>query len=179
MGEIKPFKKHKLIVAVLSVLHDREAELINALTEEFGDIDYKSPVLPFCCTSYYNREMGNNIERFFLSFKNLILPDKLSDVKIHTNYLEKFFSVQKDSRIYRHVNFDPGILNLSHLILASTKDNVHRIPLDRGIYGEVTLGYKNGKFEPFPWTYRDYRSPEYGKILSLIRDIYKKDISSR
>ena len=121
--------------------------------------------------------MGDDIERYFLSFERLIFPDELADVKIHTNYLEKFFSVQDGEGLSRRVNFDPGILNLSHLILASTKDNVHRIPLKDGIYGEVTLGYRDGKFEPYPWTYRDYCSPEYGEILSSIRDIYKKDIS--
>ena len=177
MGEIKPFKKHKLIIGVLSVLHDREGEIIKALTDEFGPADYKSEALPFLYTSYYNREMGDDIERFFISFERLILPDELSDVKIHTNYLEKFFSVQAGEGLSRRVNFDPGILNLSHLILASSKDNVHRIPLKEGIYGEVTLGYKNGEFEPMPWTYRDYCSPEYWQILSCIRDIYRNDIS--
>ena len=177
MGEIKPFKRHKLVIGVLSVLHDREGEILKALTDEFGPADFKSEVLPFSYTSYYNREMGDDIERFFLSFEKLIPPDTLADVKTHTNYLEKFFSVQDGDGFSRRVNFDPGILNLSHLILASAKDNVHRIPLKDGIYGEVTLGYKEGKFEPFPWTYRDYCSPEYGQIFSSIRDIYKKDIS--
>ena len=177
MGEIKPFKKHKLVIAVLSVLHDRTAEIVNALTDEFGPADFRSREIPFTYTEYYNREMGSDIERFFLSFKKLISPDELSEVKIHTNYLEKFFSIQDSEGNSRRVNFDPGILNLSHLILASTKDNVHRIPLNGGIYGEVTLGYKDGAFTPYPWTYIDYRSPEYSEILSVIRDIYKADIS--
>lgn len=178
MGEIKPFKKHKLIIGVLSVLHDREGEIINALSDEFGPIDYKSDVIPFSFTSYYDSEMGRDIERFFLSFERLIIPDELSDVKIHTNYLEKFFSIQDAAGLSRRVNFDPGILNLSHLILASTKDNVHRIPLKEGIYGEVTLAYKNGNFEPLPWTYPDYKSPEYGEIFSRIRSIYRENISA-
>ncbi len=177
MGEIKPFKKHKLIIGILSVLKDREGEVIKALTDEFGPVDYKSEIYPFSYTSYYDREMGGDIDRFFLSFERLILPDELSDVKIHTNYLEKFFSIQNGEGLSRRLNFDPGILNLSHLILASTKDNVHRIPLKEGIYGEVTLGYKNGSFEPFPWTYLDYRSPEYGEIFSRIRDIYRENIA--
>lgn len=178
MGEINTFKKHKLIIGVLSVLHDREDEIINALTEEFGTVDYKSTILPFTYTSYYDKEMGGDIERFFLSFEKLISPDELSDVKIHTNYLEKFFSIQEAGKgSMRKVNFDPGLINLSHLILASTKDNVHRIPLKDGIYGEVTLAYKGGGFEPYPWTYIDYKSPEYTKIFSEIRDIYRQDLS--
>lgn len=91
MGEIKPFKKHKLIIGVLSVLHDRLEEIVNALTEEFGPVDFRSREIPFTYTEYYNREMGSDIERFFLSFEKLISPDELSDVKVHTNYLEKFF----------------------------------------------------------------------------------------
>ena len=178
MGDIKPFKKQKLIIGVLSVLHDREDEVVNALTEEFGEADYKSGLLPFTYTSYYNSEMGEDIKRFFLSFSKLVSPETLADIKIHTNYLEKFFSIQDTSRgMLRKVNFDPGILSLSRLILASTKDNVHRVPLKDGIYGEVTLSYRGGKFEPFPWTYPDYRSSEYSRILKEIRGLYREDLN--
>jgi len=34
---------------------------------------------------------------------------------------------------------------------------------------EVTLRYSQKKFHTFPWTYRDYASPEYEKIFLEIR----------
>ena len=42
----------------------------------------------------------------------------------------------------RPVNIDPGYINESRLILASTKDFSHRIYLRDGIYAEVTLNYR-------------------------------------
>ena len=176
MGDIKEFKKHKLIIAVLSTLKEGEGEIAKTMNNEFGTIDFKSMVIPFSYTSYYCREMGHGIKRFFLAFENLILPDELADIKIHTNYLEKQFASKSSEGLLRKVNLDPGILNLSHLVLASTKDNVHRIPLKKGIYGEVALGFRNGNFEPYPWTYPDYRSLEYNNIFKQIRDIYRKNI---
>ena len=55
------------------------------------------------------------------------------------------------------MNIDPGFLSLSNLILASTKAYAHRIYLDKGIYAEVTLIYKDDQFNPLQWTYPDYR----------------------
>jgi hypothetical protein len=134
--------------------------------------------LDFNYTDYYNNEIGNEIKRFFVSFKELISPSSISAVKIASNNLEKLF-IEKDScKEKRKVNLDPGILNSSRLILATTKDNVHRIPLKDGIYGEVTLIFQKGKFEPLPWTYIDYRSPEYCEILLKIRTIYKINLKT-
>ena len=173
MGEIKGFQKYKLIIGILSTLNDREDDFISILEKEFSSVDYKSRRFPFSYTSYYDKEMGEPITRFFLSFKKLVSPDDLAGIKIHTNYLENFFAVKTSAGLpMRKVNFDPGILNQSRLILASTKDNVHRIPLKEGIYGEVTLAYRKGEFVPFPWTYADYKDPVYNKIFKEIRKIY-------
>lgn len=43
----------------------------------------------------------------------------------------------------RKVNLDPGYLEPSKLVLASTKNFSHRIYLNQGIYGEVTLLFAN------------------------------------
>ena len=50
----------------------------------------------------------------------------------------------------RRVNIDRGFLSLSRLILATTKDNAHRIPLEKGIYGEITLLYQKQAFQEMP-----------------------------
>lgn len=147
-------------------------KLITLLTENFGPVDFESELLEFNYTDYYNLEMGNKIERFFLSFQNLIDPENLSDIKILTNEIENSFLI--DSQ--RKVNLDPGMLSVKRFILATSKDNGHRIPMKNGIYGEVTLLFINKNFQALPWTYIDYKSEEYSKILKNIRIIYKNNL---
>ena len=74
----------------------------------------------------------------------------------------------------RKINLDPGLLSLSSLILATTKNNVHRIPLQKGIYGEVTLMYVNREYQTLPWTYADYRTPAFHEIFKEMRTLLKK-----
>ncbi len=175
MGKITSFTMEKLIIAVLISREDFSEKLIMRLENNFGPIDYKSDMLNFNYTNYYDDEMGTNIKRFFLSFQNLISPDKLPDIKILTNIIENSFG--EGAR--RPINLDPGILSMKSLILATTKDNGHRIPLQKGIYGEVTLLFVNKKFKALPWTYVDYQSEEYSKILEKIRGIYKNNMKQK
>lgn len=172
MGEITNFTPEKLIIAVLLSNNEILEEVVSTLTDNFGPVDYRSELLEFNYTEYYNLEMGNNIKRFFLSFKNLINPEDLPDIKILTNKLENSFSV--NSR--RKVNLDPGMLSVKRFILATSKDNGHRIPMQKGIYGEVTLLFISKNFQTLPWTYVDYRTEEYSEILKEIRVIYKNNL---
>jgi len=175
MGKITSFTMEKLIIAVLISREDFSEKLIMRLENNFGPIDYKSDMLNFNYTNYYDDEMGTNIKRFFLSFQNLISPDKLPDIKILTNTIENSFG--EGAR--RPINLDPGILSMKSFILATTKDNGHRIPLQKGIYGEVTLLFVNKKFQALPWTYVDYQSEEYSKVLKKIRGIYKNNMKQK
>ncbi len=129
MGAIEPFAKTKLIMGVLSTLPEKKDELRRILVEEFGPIDYESREFDFTFTDYYVPEMGSGIKRFFYSFVNLVNPDQLPGIKIRTNELEERFAADGN----RKINLDPGLLSLSSLILATTKNNVHRIPLPKGI----------------------------------------------
>ena len=172
MGEIKNFSLEKLVIAVLISRKDMLNKLIDTLTHNFGPIDYQSILIDFSYTDYYNLEMGDEIKRIFFSFQNLIDPFTLPDIKILTNNLENDFLVDNQ----RKINLDPGMLSLKRFILATSKDNGHRIPLQKGIYGEVTLLFISKNFKALPWTYIDYRSEEYSKILKEIRIIYKNNL---
>ena len=145
------------------------------LERKFGQSDFQSQTLPFNHTQYYEKEFGQGLLRKFLSFKKLIPPEKLAQIKIITNKIEARLS--KQGR--RQINIDPGILNLSKIILASTKDYKHRIYLASGIYAEVTLYYQNKSFQSWEWTYPDYKTPEYIQIFNQIRDIYSRQIKHR
>ncbi len=175
MGEIGNFTGEKLIIGILTADPELKPEITRELEREFrefGEIDYQSSLLRFDYTDYYDREMGNFITRFFVSFKELADPSDFARIKIRTNKLEKRFV----SEGKRKVNLDPGMLSLDRLMLATTKNNGHRIPLNSGIYAEVTLMYVKKDFQDLPWTYADYRSGEYKEILREIRKKYKEDL---
>ena len=160
-------------MGVLSTLPEEKEALRRILVKEFGPIDYESQEFDFIFTDYYVPEMGSGIKRFFYSFVNLVTPDQLPDIKIRTNELEEKFATPDGNR---KINLDPGLLSLSSLILATTKNNVHRIPLQKGIYGEVTLMYVNKEYQTLPWTYADYRTPAFHAIFKEMRQLLKKQI---
>ena len=93
---------------------------------------------------------------------------QLSKIKVFTNRVENKLSL--NSR--RQINIDPGYLDMAKLVLASTKDYKHRIYLDRGIYAEITLFYRDKTFQPWEWTYPDYRTSDYIRIFNQIRQVY-------
>jgi hypothetical protein len=72
------------------------------------------------------------------------------------------------------LNLDPGLLNLGKFMLATTKDQAHRIYLRDGIFAEVTLRFEHGAFVAWPWTYADYREPALHQFLHEARDFYKR-----
>ena len=145
------------------------------LRRRFGAIDFTSRIIPFNFTRYYAEEMGENLLRCFISFKKLISPDSLADIKIYTNNLEKRSS--KGSK-GRRINLDPGYLSAARLVLASCKDYAHRIYLKQGVYAEVTLYFQNGRFRAYPWTYPDYQSQGYLHAFNQIRSLYLKQLKA-
>lgn len=142
------------------------------LEEAFGPTDYQSEQLPFDHTDYYTPEFGPNLVRTILAFERLVDPGSLATIKRRTNDLETEWQVEGR----RQVNVDPGYVSLSKLVLATTKNHAHRIYLTDGIYAEVTLHYRDGAFQGFPWTYPDYASPPYRALFGEIRDIYRRQL---
>ncbi len=174
MGRIHPFKPEKLVMPILISRMRMRTSLLIELQTRYGPMDYTSVDLPFSYTRYYDEEMGTPITRFLVSFRGLIDPGALARIKIETNRLESRFTEAGK----RKVNIDPGLLNLSRFVLASSKDGSHRIPLSNGVFAEVTLVYERGGYRPLEWTYPDYRSDEYLEILHDIRKLYKAQARS-
>lgn len=145
------------------------------LEKKFGKIDFESQILQFTHTNYYEPEFGNNLKRKFISFKKLIHPQSLPRIKITANAIENKLSRNG----LRLVNIDPGYLDMAKLVLASTKDFKHRIYLDKGIYAEATLFYRNRSFTCWEWTYPDYKSDDYIEIFNRIREIYARQIKNK
>jgi hypothetical protein len=157
-----------LVVGMLSARMELFGQAEEKLCARFGPVLRRSAVMPFDFTDYYTAEMGQKIHRQFLAFERPIAPNTLCEIKLWTNALEQQF-VAPDSSAPRTINLDPGLLYLSRLILATTKDNAHRIYLDRGIYAEVTLIRRENAYQILPWTYPDYRTAAYRKFFEDVR----------
>ena len=162
--------KAKLIASIFSGEPKLIFETSKLLEKMFGKIDFQSPLMDFTHTEYYNDEMGSRLKRVFFSFDRPVSPESAYKAKIRTNALEKKFVL--DGK--RRVNIDPGYLDMSKLVLFSTKDYTHRIPMPRGIFAEVTLFYQDKCYNSWPWTYPDYKTKEYALIFESIRNIYRK-----
>jgi len=174
MGKAKLPLPVKLIVGFLFLEEEVFLRAKDELVNQYGEVDFESPSFDFSYTNYYKEEMGDKLWRKFVSFKSLVDPENIVAIKLFTNKLEDKLSLPGSRR---RVNIDPGYLTLSKLVLATTKNFAHRIYLGRGIYAEVTLRYLKDKgFQPWEWTYPDYRSKKYLEIFNYLRGVYKKQI---
>ncbi len=175
MPEAKP--EVKPVKLICGALYSRTIDLNrldSRLQSLFGSIDLRSRPFDFTFTDYYKDQMGNNLVKQFYSFEKLIQPDGLADIKNATISIETDFSINGK----RTVNLDPGYLEESKLVLASTKNFSHRIYLRDNIWAEVTLRYVKGEFVTHPWTYTDYTQPLAIEFLNAVREIYRKQLST-
>lgn len=178
MSEPKKPRPAKLVVSIIF----REGEggdasrlqsAVSRLEEKYGPADYRSLVLLFDYTGYYEREMGESLKRQLVSFKRLVEQGSLVEIKLHTGEMEKTLS---DVEGLRTVNIDPGLLCPENFVLATGKNNAHRIYLGRGIFAEITLMYRDGKYRAMPWTYPDYASGEVQAILAEMRKLLMEQL---
>ena len=134
-----------------------------------GSLGQVGEEIDFDFTDYYSKEMGSGLKRCFLVSDSLVGCNLLADLKHLTNRVER--ELARDDGC-RRINLDPGLLSAGKFVLASTKNNAHRVYLRDGIFAEVTLYYRHRKFEPFEWTYPDYRTRHVGDLLDRIRTDY-------
>ena len=174
MGQIRSHPPVKLIVGIITAVPDLLSVVHQRLAEQFGQVDFVSDLLPFDYTTYYEAEMGKDLKRQFVSFERLIPAEELAFAKCFSNAVECEFA--KGDTAPRAVNLDPGYISAAKLVLASTKDHAHRIYLQGGIYAEITLKFYRKTFQPWEWTYPDYRTPTYIDIFNHIRRIYMEQL---
>ncbi|MFC1770950.1 DUF4416 family protein [Candidatus Margulisiibacteriota bacterium] len=172
MGKIKKFSLVKFFIGIIYTREIFFLDVLQNLSDSFGIIDFISLPIKFDHTNYYEQEMGKGLTKRFISFYELRDVEKTPQSKIITNDIEEKYS--QDSK--RQINLDPGILSLPNIILFSTKNFTHRIPLNNNIYGEVTLLVHKKKFSDLPWTYPDFKSGAYKNVFYSIRDIYKNQL---
>lgn len=160
----------------------QEESLLNWTRERMerflGPVELESKPFEFNQTSYYNKEMGENLLKRLVVFQDLVDPAKLADIKLLTNQIEQEALSANLSSQERPVNLDPGLLNLGKFMLATTKDQAHRIYLRDGIFAEVTLHYQGTEFVLWPWTYADYRTDHVREFLKQARDLYRTKLKA-
>lgn len=139
------------------------------LEGRFGSIALPGAPMRWDYSDYYSEEMGSPLIRQFLFFGQGFDPADMPAAKLFTNTLEAELS--RNSK--RSVNIDPGYLTLSKVVLASTKDYAHRIYLGRGIFGEVTLVFRRGRYEPHLFTYRDYADEAFRALFLRARELLR------
>ncbi|MCL1946954.1 MAG: DUF4416 family protein [Chitinivibrionia bacterium] len=122
-------------------------------------------------TDYYDGEMGENIKKTYIVFKNPMEREFLSRLKIKTNEFEQNFAKNKK----RQINLDPGYITKDKFVLASAKDYFHRISIGDGIFAEVTVHFAaNDKIRRFSWTYADYLLEPVRELLVFGRHLANK-----
>jgi hypothetical protein len=172
---LRRIKIHPPVKLVIGLIYHDDSVLAQAfsrLKKAFGSIDFESNTLAFDQTDYYQQEFGKGLKRKFIGFGRLILPQQLAGIKKKTNQIELGLSLHGR----RRVNIDPGYLELSKLTLATTKDFRHRVYIGGGIFAEVTLYYRGKTFQPWEWTYPDYRTQGYIDIFNQLREIYRSQL---
>jgi hypothetical protein len=174
MAEVRPVVPALLVVAAFSRHDEALAWGRERLEKQYGHIGLAGDPFSFHHTTYYSATMGADLHKQLLAFDELVDPACLPDIKLFTNALEEELT---ESGVYpeeRPLNLDPGLLVLGKFLLATTKDQQHRIYLRDGIFAEVTLRYQAGVWEPWPWTYADYREPFVREWLLEAREFYRR-----
>jgi hypothetical protein len=160
----------KLFAGILYSDETLLAQAISLLEKKYGSVDFYSHVFPFEITDYYNAEMGTPIYRIFISFDDLISPSALAEIKLETNRIEMRLAVEDQ----RRVNLDCGYMDYDKVVLASGKYNGQKIYLDHGIWADLTLHFEKGHFDPYPWSFPDFKSGQYEDVFLEIRRIFKQ-----
>lgn len=169
MGKVKPFELEKLVVGIMYTNSSQYHQITKLLEDIFGDTDIISDEYVFSkFSTYYDKEMNGIVLKRFISFRNCLNPASLAKIKLQTNAIEDKLANGKD----RIVNIDPCLLSHGKFIMATTKSASFRVPLQSGIYADLSLVYSRGQWEHFYWTYFDVKTDYIKQYLSEVRKRY-------
>lgn len=171
MATVSDVMPVKYFVALLRGLTS-PARVIDDLTATWGPIDYTSRDYPFDQTNYYEAEMGQGLQRLLLTFATLRTPEDLAAAKLRCNAIED--RNRLDGK--RLFNLDLGYLDHNKIILASAKGLGQKIYLSQGIYADLVARYKHGRYQPFEWTFPDFKEGRYDADLAHMRQQYLQQL---
>lgn len=141
---------------------------LEAFTEIYGKSDVQTDEFAFAHTAYYEGEMGSGLKKRFVSFEKLGAREKVIELK----YLALELEGKSVVKMKRKINIDPAYLELSKLVVSTTKNFSHRIYIQKEIFGDIQLQYKGKKFVPLDWTFPDYKTETNLAFFTKVRNIY-------
>lgn len=144
-------------------------KVLHKLKNKYGDVVVQTPQFRLEYSSYYKKEMGENLVKMFFALDCLVHKDTAVAIKKDSMAIEKEHSLEG-----RTVNIDPVLVDEYQVVALSRKDRGSRIFICDGIYAEMELFYHHGAFHPFVWTYIDYK--QNIPFFENIRKIYLKKI---
>lgn len=160
----------KFIIGILYTDAQILEQALRLLEKHYGAIDFISATFDFTISDYYIPEMGAPIFRKFIAFEKLIHPKALAQIKIDTNKIEN--QLTREGK--RKVNLDSGYMDFDKVVLASAKYNGNKIYLDHGIWADLTLHYEKGKYNPYTWSFPDFKQGIYNDLFLEIRTLFKR-----
>ena len=137
---------------------------------QWGTVALTSEPFEFVETAYYEASMGPGIRKIFWAMGRLRDPAELVQWKLISGGWEAEYAALGRHPEQRPLNLDPGYITEAKLVLASTKDHAHRIYLSQGIFAEVTLYFKDSRWQHRDWTFPDYRRADYQAFFLRCRD---------
>lgn len=183
MAQPQPAPLVKYIIAVLYSSETALQNVLPVLEQHWGRIDYQSQPYPFDQTDYYQEEMGDNLQRVLIAFEQLRSPEELVSAKLWCNELETSLSASplpsegegfgvRGLQPKRTINLDVGYLDHNKIVLASVKGLGQKIYLSKGIYADLVARYGHGRYQPFEWTFPDFKTGRCDADLAQLRQIY-------
>jgi hypothetical protein len=160
-----PAPSIKLFIAFLAPQDFEPAPLLEMLSEVFGSVDFVGPPHAFDVTRYYEEEMGKDLVRTIVSFSGPHQADILVGAKLACIELEKGLSIEGK----RTVNLDVGYVDHNKIVLASTKGAGQKIYLASGIYADLVARYAHGQYNPFEWSFPDFKDGRYNVEFATLR----------
>ncbi len=160
--------KVPLVLPVLGVIAASEIsvdEVVRTSGAALFEHALQTPAEPFTFTDYYEEEMGKSLVRFWCAGVQLVPATLLPDYKLAGLEAEVRWRVGGA----RRVNLDPGYISTLQMVLATTKPLPQATYVRDGIYALVELLYRDGGFQPLPWTYPDYRKAAAGGVFEPFR----------
>ena len=164
----------KALIGVLFQKEDIYQQFLRHLETIEVEIELESEIYKFDSTDYYQEEMGSGLYRIFLSLKGLYPVEQSVSLKNETNSWENEWKEAGK----RTLNLDPGYLDLHKVVLLSGKEGPQKIYLGGGIWADLNLIRKAGRFEALPWTFPDLRESRYHSFFERVRENLKLDLKS-
>jgi hypothetical protein len=168
MAGVEPVAPVKMLLAILWRDEEAIAQALALAEPHWGQCDFTGPDRLFDATNYYEPEMGSRLFRRIVAFERLAPPESLRQAKLVCNEIEQQLCGPQG----RRVNLDVGYLDHNKIVLGSVKYAGQKIHLGDGVYADLIARFREGRYQPFEWTFPDFRDGRYDEELAAIRRIY-------